>query len=875
MSKDTDDIGLIICTPNSEQKRVPLVSVQADVIVYDLICKATIHQIYKSQHHEPVEAIYCFPLFERCAVTGFVAEHNGQKTVATIKDVHEAREAYQSAKAQGYGAYLAEQKRPDIWQMKVGNILPNSQITIHLTFVHELSAHSSTIRYVLPLHVGSRYTPAHCGEELYKPGSHDATFTAHVQVNMSHNMSSVTSPSHRLSLTDNNGQTCDTEKNRQIELPEKCNFIEATLSLPEMMKTDFVLKINLDELYTPKALWERFQPEVDDTSSKQSESPYSDCIMLSMVPNMAVKEQQVEMVFVIDRSGSMRGTRIEKSIQAALILLKSLPIGSYFNIVSFGNQFTCFKERSVAYTENSLDEAVAHLKSMTANLGGTEILAPLKHIFDEMIEVTDHNRQIILITDGQVMNEESVIDLVRQHCCDSQVRVFVLGIGSGVSNHLIVGMSRAGNGYAEFALEDEQVKSSIMSLLKKALQPSVDKIKITWSDESEPKNEGPLSFFNPETIQSVVEKKTCLAPQAHPVHQSPWLCPPLFTDSHFLAFGFFNSKTFCPKSVTVTGRAPEGDIKYTLSLNILTQKPGMMVHQLGARAMLRDLEEGTSYLHTEYKSEQQQNEVKTEGVTLGRAFNLASKWTSFVAIEHRPGSEPLVLLDNHCPSDDVADGCNSNFGCSKSGQSRLVGGSGIPNLKKNLSSSRCRNHPSPPAEYHLLSEVNISSASDMMMSAPIPAANQNQVSSASVMMMSAPIPPNQVQKKIIHQTVELAKEPKQKSKRDPGSNDDIVTKILELERFDGSFDLSTDLENLLSIPSDILEQLVKETGCDKRVLACIVVIVIFESKFCDEKNLWELALDKTDKYIETYLKREETSRVKKIVKTVVEKNERC
>ncbi len=65
-----------------------------------------------------------------------------------------------------------------------------------------------------------------------------------------------------------------------------------------------------------------------------------------------------EFIFILDRSGSMEGARIEQAKLALLIFLKSLPPGSYFNVVSFGSSYSQLFEQSQPYEDNIVRNAI-------------------------------------------------------------------------------------------------------------------------------------------------------------------------------------------------------------------------------------------------------------------------------------------------------------------------------------------------------------------------------------------------------------------------------------------------------------------------------------------------------------------------------------
>ena len=160
------------------------------------------------------------------------------------------------------------------------------------------------------------------------------------------------------------------------------------------------------------------------------------------------------------------------------LFLRSLPYDCYFNIWSFGSEFSALFKESQKYDEKTLQLAKAKVTKMDANYGGTEILTPFKAIFEEK-PVEGCARQIFLLTDGAVSNDEKIINLVKK--CAEGTRVFTLGLGSAASRHLVKGVARAGNGIPIFANLNDDLRPKVITLLKNALTPALTDVEVTWN----------------------------------------------------------------------------------------------------------------------------------------------------------------------------------------------------------------------------------------------------------------------------------------------------------------------------------------------------------------------------------------------------------
>ena len=113
----------------------------------------------------------------------------------------------------------------------------------------------------------------------------------------------------------------------------------------------------------------------------------------------------------VDCSGSMSsGDRIAITREALLLFIRSLPLGSHFNIIRFGSNFDVLftnEIMTVVYNQTTATAAEKLIRSIDADFGGTELLEPLKHLKSHP-PVRGRSRQIFLLTDGEISNTNEV-----------------------------------------------------------------------------------------------------------------------------------------------------------------------------------------------------------------------------------------------------------------------------------------------------------------------------------------------------------------------------------------------------------------------------------------------------------------------------------
>ena len=156
----------------------------------------------------------------------------------------------------------------------------------------------------------------------------------------------------------------------------------------------------------------------------------------------AIERDPIEVVFVMDTSGSMGGKAIAQAKRVVRGAMEQLREGDAFEVVRFSNEGERIGGGLIAFEGNAIRRAMRQVDRVRAE-GGTEILRGL----DAALSIPrdrSRRRVVVLITDGLVGSEESVVRAVEDGL--DGARVLVVGMGQSPNRLLIERVARVGLG---------------------------------------------------------------------------------------------------------------------------------------------------------------------------------------------------------------------------------------------------------------------------------------------------------------------------------------------------------------------------------------------------------------------------------------------
>lgn len=192
-----------------------------------------------------------------------------------------------------------------------------------------------------------------------------------------------------------------------------------------------------------------------------------------------------EVTIVIDRSGSMRGEKMEQAREAALQVIEGLADGEAFNIIDYSDSIQSFAPAPVEKSAGTLKAVREYIAGIRAN-GGT-------NIHDALVEalrqepVAGHLPVVLFLTDGLPTvgerNERTIRENIKRINTHGR-RIFTFGVGFDVNAPLLTNIARHSRAVAEFVLPDEDVEVKVGQTFRRLAGPVLASPKLVALDGS-------------------------------------------------------------------------------------------------------------------------------------------------------------------------------------------------------------------------------------------------------------------------------------------------------------------------------------------------------------------------------------------------------
>ena len=304
-----------------------------------------------------------------------------------------------------------------------------------------------------------------------------------------------------------------------------------------------------------------------------------------------------DIVFVIDRSGSMSGEKIEQAQSALRFILGQLNPEDRFSIVGFDDRLEVLAWGLQPVTEQSLVDARLFVDGLTAE-GNTDLEGALQaslEILAGPAAESSASHMVVFLTDGLPTAGVTDPGLIAQSIAGSnatqEARLHVFGVGYDVNTHLLDQLAAENGGTVTYVQPGENLEAVLTGFYQRIARPVLTEVEIEFEGME-------VSDIYPPAL------------------------PDMFEGSSLLVAGRYQG-TGDQAIVRVRGRAGAEEREYVYRFELGTAGSHDFVPRLWATRRVGEL---LDRVRVEGESEALVTEIRE----LGLAYGLVTPYTTFV-----------------------------------------------------------------------------------------------------------------------------------------------------------------------------------------------------------------------------------------------------
>ena len=438
------------------------VEVECDSEVNELFAKTKVIQKLKNEESNPLE-LRVF-IYKKVGIifSSFIAQIGDSiKVKSKVIKKEKAENKYTDAISKGNAAIYVYEEYDRI-VINMGNIPPNQEITLISDFI-QLVETSKTYEFEL-----FRNLPIFYGKNIFP----NSNLKGKLQIKTKNNIIKIEKEILENKLKIIEEKYLENEKNKYMiqyqiisDLNKNTSYYYSNDEYIKSSKIYFYIediKKNEPIIYYQKSILNKNENNyIINYINKQKNCDETNPALF---------------IFLIDQSGSMSGNSIHIVSKALELFLQSLPVDSYYQIIGFGSNFIKYDETPKEYTKTNIENSLKIIKTLNANLGGTNIYDPLKDIYtnEQQYDEIKLPKNIFLLTDGEIENKRETLELIEKN--SSKFSIFSIGIGNSFDKDLIKNAGIIGKGGFNFCYNLEELNSIIVNEIKKSISPYITNI---------------------------------------------------------------------------------------------------------------------------------------------------------------------------------------------------------------------------------------------------------------------------------------------------------------------------------------------------------------------------------------------------------------
>ena len=576
--------GAMLAEFPGEQKKIPLplkhTDVHGDIIGY--IATVEVTQQFHNPFDKKIEAVYVFPLPQNAAVNEFIMTIGERRIRGIIRERQEAEEIYRQARRQGHVASLLTQERPNIFTQKVANIEPGKEVDVNIKYFNTLAYVDGEYEFVFPMVVGPRFNPPGSTDgigavgrgksgisgqktevQYLKPderSGHDISLTVAIDAGVA--IEELTCKTHVITTNSTDEHTATVKLSPVDSIPNK----------------DFVLRYKVAGHAVKSSL----------VTHRDERGGFFTLMLYPPEDLKNLQRSPMEMIFVLDCSGSMRGEPIAQAKSAIRRALKKMQPDDTFQIIRFSNKASQLGPDPVPATPDNIRRGLAYVDSLKGG-GGTMMIEGIKAALDFPHDPR-RLRLVSFMTDGYIGNEAEILAAVHKRLGAS--RIFSFGVGSSVNRYLLDRLAKLGKGAVAYIGLDDSPVEIVDLFYDRISHPALTDIEIDWGAMQ-------VSDVQPQQIRD------------------------LFVGRPVMLTGRFQGDG--RTTVRVTGRAAGKSVAINLPVRLDDAANHAGIASVWARTKIAALANQATY---------DQNQNLPEQITqLALEYSLMSPYTAFIAVD--------------------------------------------------------------------------------------------------------------------------------------------------------------------------------------------------------------------------------------------------